>query len=71
MHNVIDYAFVVHLHPTAVNALMCAQDVETQLRALFGAKALLIPYTDPGYVLFKNVENAIKAHRAAHGENRR
>jgi len=68
MHNAIGYAFVVHLHPTAVNALMCAQDAEAKLRELFGAKALLIPYTDPGYVLFKNVENAIKAHRAAHGE---
>jgi len=68
MHNVIGYAFVVHLHPTAVNALMCAQDAEAKLRTLFGAKALLIPYTDPGYVLFKNVENAIKAHRAEHGE---
>lgn len=68
MHNVIDYAFVVHLHPTAVNALMCAQNVASKLRELFGAKALLIPYTDPGYVLFKNVENAIKAHRTAHGE---
>jgi len=68
MHNAIGFPFVVHLHPTAVNALMCAQDAEAKLRELFGAKALLIPYTDPGYVLFKNVENAIKAHRAAHGE---
>jgi len=68
MHNVIGFPFIVHLHPTAVNALMCAQDAEAKLREVFGAKALLIPYTDPGYVLFKNVENAIKAHRAAHGE---
>lgn len=68
MHNAIGFPFVVHLHPTAVNALMCAQNAETKLRELFGSKALLIPYTDPGYVLFKNVETAIKAHRAAHGE---
>ena len=67
MHNAIGYPFVVHLHPTAVNALMCAQNAEAKLRELFGATALLIPYTDPGYVLFKNVENAIKKHRAEHG----
>ena len=24
MHNVIDFAFVVHMHPTLVNGLMCA-----------------------------------------------
>lgn len=64
MHNVIDYAFVVHLHPTAVNGLMCAQNAEADLKKLFGEKALYIEYTDPGYVLFKKVEDAIKAFRA-------
>ena len=61
MHNVIDFAFVVHLHPTVVNGLMCANNAESDLKKLFGAKALYIEYTDPGYVLFKKVEDAIKA----------
>lgn len=64
MHNVIDFAFVVHMHPTLVNGLMCAKSAESDLRKLFGAKALYIEYTDPGYVLFKKVEDAIKAFRA-------
>lgn len=68
MHNVIDFSYVVHLHPTAVNGLMCSQNVETELKRLFGAKALLIEYTDPGYVLFKKVEDSIIAYRAANGE---
>jgi rhamnose utilization protein RhaD (predicted bifunctional aldolase and dehydrogenase)/NAD(P)-dependent dehydrogenase (short-subunit alcohol dehydrogenase family) len=68
MHNAIGYAFVVHTHPTVVNALMCAQNAEQKLRELFGAKSLFIPYTDPGYVLFKNVESAIKAYHGEHGE---
>jgi rhamnose utilization protein RhaD (predicted bifunctional aldolase and dehydrogenase)/NAD(P)-dependent dehydrogenase (short-subunit alcohol dehydrogenase family) len=67
MHNVIDFAFVVHLHPTAVNGLMCANNAESDLKKLFGAKALYIEYTDPGYVLFKKVEDAIKAFRAEDG----
>ena len=67
MHNVIDFAFVVHLHPTAVNGLMCANSAESDLKKLFGAKALYIEYTDPGYVLFKKVEDAIKAFRAEDG----
>jgi rhamnose utilization protein RhaD (predicted bifunctional aldolase and dehydrogenase)/NAD(P)-dependent dehydrogenase (short-subunit alcohol dehydrogenase family) len=67
MHNAIDYAFVIHLHPTAVNGLMCANNVESDLRRLFGEKALYIPYTDPGYVLFKFVEDSIKAYRKANG----
>ena len=68
MHNVIDFAFVVHMHPTLVNGLMCAINAESDLKKLFGAKALYIEYTDPGYVLFKKVENAIKAYRAENAE---
>jgi len=67
MHNVIDFAFVVHMHPTLVNGLMCANNVQADLQKLFGAKALYIEYTDPGYVLFKKVEDAIKAFRAEDG----
>ena len=67
MHNVIDYAFVIHMHPTLVNGLMCAGNAESDLKKLFGAKALYIEYTDPGYVLFKKVEDAIKAFRAEDG----
>jgi len=67
MHNVIDFAFVVHLHPTTVNGLMCANNAEGDLKKLFGAKTLYIEYTDPGYVLFKKVEDAIKAFRAENG----
>ena len=42
MHNIIDYAYVVHMHPTLVNGLMCAQNAESELKKLFGAKALYI-----------------------------
>lgn len=68
MHNVIDFAFVVHMHPTLVNGLMCANNAESDLKKLFGAKALYIEYTDPGYVLFKKVEDAIKTYRAENAE---
>jgi len=68
MHNAIGYSFVVHLHPTAVNGLMCANHAEAVLEKLFGKKTLYIPYTDPGYVLFKKVEDSIKAYRASNDE---
>ncbi len=68
MHNSINYAFVVHLHPTLVNGLMCAQNAELELKKLFGEQSLFIEYTDPGYVLFKKVESKIKAHRASYNE---
>ena len=68
MHNAINFPFVIHLHPTSVNGLMCAQDAETLLVELFGEKQVYIPYTDPGYVLFKKVEDAIRAYRGKFNE---
>ncbi|WP_298648116.1 SDR family NAD(P)-dependent oxidoreductase [uncultured Proteiniphilum sp.] len=68
MHNVIGYPFVVHLHPTVVNGLMCAQNAESELKRLFGEKALYVEYTDPGYVLFKKVYDRIKEYRSAYDE---
>lgn len=68
MHNAIGYAFVVHLHPTLVNGLMCAQNAEIELRKLFGEKALYVEYTDPGYVLFKKVDDKIGEYRTKFNE---
>lgn len=68
LHNIIGYAYVVHLHPTLVNALMCSQNAESELRKLFGEKALFVEYTDPGYVLFKKVDEKLKAYRATYNE---
>lgn len=68
MHNIINYAFVVHLHPTLVNGLMCAQNAESELKNLFGEKVLYVGYTDPGYVLFKKVDEKIKEYRRKFSE---
>ena len=68
MHNIIQYAYVVHLHPTLVNGLMCAQDGFTKLTELFGDKQVYVPYTDPGYVLFKKVEESIWEYRKINKE---
>lgn len=68
MHNVIGFAYVVHLHPTLVNGLMCAVDAEKELQRLFGEKALFVEYTDPGYLLFKKVAGKISDYRSLYGE---
>ena len=66
MHNAIGFAFVVHLHPTAVNSLMCSQQAEAKCKELF-PDALYIPYCDPGYTLFKKVYDEIQAYKATRG----
>jgi len=67
MHNCIGWAFVVHTHPTLVNAVMCGNDAEAVCSKLF-PEALYIPYTDPGYTLFKKVYDKIEAYKAEKGK---
>lgn len=69
MHEVIDYPFVVHTHPTNVNALMCSKNAAAASKELFGDDALFIPYTDPGYVLFKKVATEIKHYTDKFGKS--
>ena len=66
LHNCIDYAFVVHLHPTLVNGLMCSAHAANVCDELF-PEALYIEYTDPGYTLFKKVHDRLQAWKAAKG----
>ena len=67
MHDVINYSYVVHLHPTAVNGIMCANDVEKYIEPIFGTDTIYIPYIDPGYILFKEVDKQIEKYRAENG----
>ena len=64
MHEIINYPFVVHTHPTLVNAVMCSNNAASSCLELFGEHSLFIPYTDPGYILFKKVETEIAAFTA-------
>ncbi|WP_167614225.1 SDR family NAD(P)-dependent oxidoreductase [Maribellus sediminis] len=66
-HNAINYKFVIHLHPTAVNGIMCSNKAEELVKPVFGDEAVYIPYIDPGYILFKAVEAKILAFRAEKG----
>jgi rhamnose utilization protein RhaD (predicted bifunctional aldolase and dehydrogenase)/NAD(P)-dependent dehydrogenase (short-subunit alcohol dehydrogenase family) len=67
MHNAIGFKYVVHLHPTAINGIMCSQHVEQVVSDLFGKNAIYIPYIDPGYVLFKEVERQIDIFKSTKG----
>jgi NAD(P)-dependent dehydrogenase (short-subunit alcohol dehydrogenase family)/rhamnose utilization protein RhaD (predicted bifunctional aldolase and dehydrogenase) len=69
LHDLIQYPFVVHLHPTLVNGLMCSNEVADHVLKLFGDEALYIPYTDPGYILFKEVEKQLQEYRKKAGKD--
>jgi len=67
LHNLIDYAYVVHTHPSLVNGLMCSLNVKKEVASLFGKDALFVEYTDPGYILFKKLQERIGKYRKVYG----
>lgn len=69
LHDLIPGRFVVHLHPTLVNGLMCGNDAGARVEALFGNRALFVAYTDPGYILFKAIEKQLADFRTSQGKD--
>jgi len=62
LHEIIKYKFVVHLHPTLINGVLCSRNAKKLTLELFGDKVLFVPYIDPGYTLFKKLEADIKQY---------
>lgn len=63
LHEIIHYRFVVHLHPALVNGILCNRNARNLVKQLFGDNVLFVPYTDPGYTLFKCLESEITEYR--------
>jgi len=63
LHEMIKYRFVVHLHPTLINGMLCSRNAKNMTLQLFGEKALFVPYSDPGYTLFKKLEGEVLKYR--------
>ena len=62
LHDLMNYSFVIHLHPSYLNGLLCSKNAEDVINDLFGDYAIYIPYTDPGYILFKEVESQVEKY---------
>ncbi len=69
LHDLFEYAFVVHTHPTLVNGIMGSMEAEVQTSQLFGNNALYIPYADPGYILFTIIRKKILEFRELKGRD--
>lgn len=63
LHNLIGYTYVIHTHPTTINALMCANDAKSEIEERFGSEALYVEYTDPGHILFQKLRDQIREYR--------
>jgi len=53
LHAIIPFRFVDHTHADAVVTLTNSPNGEARIRALYGDRVLIVPYTMPGFVLAK------------------
>ncbi len=70
LHELIEYPFVVHTHPTLVNALMCSRETEQRTRELFGEDIFFVGPA-AGYTLFREVKERLPQWRARQGSDPR
>ena len=69
LHNLIAYRYVIHTHPTLVNAVMCSRHAREEVLERFGSDALYVEYTDPGFILFKKLQERIRDYRGRNGKS--
>jgi len=69
LHEIIQYKYVVHLHPTIINGVLCSHNAKSMTIQLFGDKVLFVPYIDPGYTLFKKLDSEISLYRQKFGKD--
>ncbi len=69
LHNLFSYSFVVHTHMTLVNGLMCSNLSKEKTLEIFGDKILYVPYSDPGFVLFKIIAEEIAKYNEKFGND--
>ncbi len=68
--------YVGHCHPTAVNAILCARNVEAAIAGRLypdeivccGIAPCYVEYTDPGMPLAKHLRTRVEAFHAQYGE---
>mgnify|MGYP001038766054 CR=1 FL=1 len=69
LHNLFSYSFVVHTHSTLVNGLMCSNQAAEKTKEIFGDNVLFVPYSDPGYILFKLIAEEIEKYNEKFGHD--
>jgi rhamnose utilization protein RhaD (predicted bifunctional aldolase and dehydrogenase) len=62
LHNLMPFAFVMHLHPALVNGITCSRRGEAAMREVFGEEPVWIPSANPGYKLSKLVKTAMDTY---------
>ncbi|MBQ2945700.1 MAG: SDR family NAD(P)-dependent oxidoreductase [Clostridia bacterium] len=68
LHDVFDYSFILHLHPSRINGLTCAKDWKSAFDKYFAVNSVWIRPIMPGYILAMEVKEKVDSFKAANGK---
>lgn len=67
LHNLFEYKYVLHVHPTLINGLTCGIDGEKLKSQLLGDEVLWVPICKPGYTLARICYEMMNDYKAQKG----
>ena len=69
LHDLMPQKYVLHLHPTAVNALSCAAEGEKNAREILGDDIVWVEPTEPGWTLALAVKKSLDEYKARYNKD--
>jgi len=67
LHNLFEYKYVLHVHPTLINGLTCGVNGESMKNDLLGDDVMWIPICKPGYTLARICYEKMNEYKASKG----
>ena len=67
LHDLFPQTFILHVHPSSVNAVTCCAGAEAKVKELF-PEAVWVDECEPGYILAANCREKLLAYTAATGK---
>ncbi len=68
LHDLFPQKFVLHVHPSAVNAITCSVNGEATVKAMF-EEAVWVDECEPGYILAAGCRDKLAAYKAENGKD--
>ena len=62
LHNLINYKYIVHTHPSMLNGMTCGAKGKEIAKELFGDDVIWIDIIEPGYVLAAKLKEEMDAY---------
>ena len=69
LHNMINYTYIVHTHPSMLNGMACGVNGKEAAKELFGQDMIWIDIIEPGYILAAKLKEEMDNYKATYGKD--